>query len=1255
MSKQESKTLSLELLLEVMLYPVLFLMPYAVFREILFFFQRNNPAQRVGLNYQDIGTWITATTIVAAAAVFFPFIVRDLYRHRNRLGGDVFGQLSGADANRKDAEPPAGLTIARCVVPPVLMFLVLAISFSLCFQFLHTNKVFFQPNYTLEVQFVILVGVVYVISSALNLFIIKHYFDGIRTPARPLQRPMMMIITSSLAYSLYYVIFRSLESFRLPQQTMMQISVSLVLVLFVISSTIKGRFEFRKLPFNFPILLLTLLSLFSFFLTPSYMISVKEFLQYLFVVLNFYLLVHCLDPEKNYYDLLTVALVLMAVEAFIGIAQHFGMNALINLGHNFDPFSTLGNKNYVAEMLAMTVPLGLAGSLVAKRVWQKVLAWIAIESILVVVLVAVTRGSWIGVIASSTVFFLFAVDRFPRRKAVEAVISLALLVLSMLVIMALSTNHVIFNPPVISYASRFMSIINIMTDVSMKMPVFWLGYAVLFLFGAGAVRLLLRRNSAKAISIGTIAFIMALIAVLTVAQRDQVTQKQHRAAEIKKGGPTGFVKVEDSITSRKFIWGGTFEMMRQYPLGVGLGAYKIRYLDMLKSYLSRTGINNIPGFFKDVNAKEAHSEYLHIWAEMGPAAPLIFLYFAIVVFSFFIKTFYAENDIRVSIVTLGCMCSLVSIATSATLGFPFHIIGTSMLCGVVLALLVFSRDRKFGVRQLDLYEPGIADPPPGEQRQNGAVSGKKNKKDAKKQNRKKRESEQSAPEEIDKSWRQHWHVIKFHPVLLGVPLIFLSLVFFVVVTYFACRWQMANIEVKAANFLAQQGRIEDARQLYSKSLEHDQYNGDIHLFLGMYYQKLRNFDKAVDEFKEAQKYYDLPQIALDLGAIYFEKGPRYYDEAEEAFRDSLGVFPNYHLPRYNLGLIYYQKAISLIDPGQEPISDIELTGQAKKDKAVSLFESAAEMFKNAMKIDPRLAQASFKLALTYEKLYQLDPENHSMDDAVQWYRRTININPSHADAYYNLGLLLTRKASALNTEADRLNRGSRATEARQFYDQASELMKESGALFDKAIQFNKKHFKALNNRGNQLFNEGKPREALKMYSMALEANPGYVNARMNLALAYMQLNECEQAFPHLEKLRKQRLNPKHLMKIEYMYGSCLDSTGRSPKGYKVLEETYEKYKNTPNNRTVEFGSIVLRMARIDYAFGKREKAIGLLTDFLKVQSPAFQEAEATFLLGIIYQAMGNKEMATQYLSLVKQRYAGSDFAKKATQRLQALK
>ena len=82
--------------------------------------------------------------------------------------------------------------------------------------------------------------------------------------------------------------------------------------------------------------------------------------------------------------------------------------------------------------------------------------------------------------------------------------------------------------------------------------------------------------------------------------------------------------------------------------------------------------------------------------------------------------------------------------------------------------------------------------------------------------------------------------------------------------------------------------------------------------------------------------------------------------------------------------------------------------KALLDKGKQLYRDdqdteAVEAFQQAVKLDPELAEAHFRLALGYEALDKREDAESEYKKAAETYKKHLDSNPDDAEAHYNLG------------------------------------------------------------------------------------------------------------------------------------------------------------------------------------------------------------------------------------------------------------
>jgi tetratricopeptide (TPR) repeat protein len=113
-----------------------------------------------------------------------------------------------------------------------------------------------------------------------------------------------------------------------------------------------------------------------------------------------------------------------------------------------------------------------------------------------------------------------------------------------------------------------------------------------------------------------------------------------------------------------------------------------------------------------------------------------------------------------------------------------------------------------------------------------------------------------------------------------------------------------------------------------------------------------------------------------------------------------------------------------------------------------------------------------------------DPSTHA--EAINAYRRVLEIEPAHAAAHINLGTL--------------------------YYNRQDFTLAENH--YRQAIEADPRYALAHFDLGNVLDETGRVQEATQSYKTALQLAPTYADAHYNLALAYEKLREPRKALKH---------------------------------------------------------------------------------------------------------------------------------------------
>ena len=143
-----------------------------------------------------------------------------------------------------------------------------------------------------------------------------------------------------------------------------------------------------------------------------------------------------------------------------------------------------------------------------------------------------------------------------------------------------------------------------------------------------------------------------------------------------------------------------------------------------------------------------------------------------------------------------------------------------------------------------------------------------------------------------------------------------------------------------------------------------------------------------------------------------------------------------------------------------------LLEQGKEFYRTDQDEKAADAFEQAIKLDPNLAEAQFRLGLAYEALSKAQEAEECYKKAIEKYKKYLETNKDDAEGHYNLGQ--TYAGLHLYSEAVREYRQAihlKDDDADVYYDLGNALTKlaqydEAAAAFSKSLEIDPENYRA---------------------------------------------------------------------------------------------------------------------------------------------------------------------------------------------------
>ncbi len=259
------------------------------------------------------------------------------------------------------------------------------------------------------------------------------------------------------------------------------------------------------------------------------------------------------------------------------------------------------------------------------------------------------------------------------------------------------------------------------------------------------------------------------------------------------------------------------------------------------------------------------------------------------------------------------------------------------------------------------------------------------------------------------------------------------------------------------------------------------------------------------------------------------------------------------------------------------------------------YNEAKIQYLNALKLDPRFAQARFKLGETYLKL-------GNGFQAFQELSQVVDVTPDNYQAHIDLANLLV--GNSRNPDGSINN--DRLKQARTHLD----LLREKQTQNPKVFQAWADYYAAESNVG----------AALQELQKAIAADPNRSESYLDLALLQLRSNLLDQAEANFKKAAQ--LDPK-ATNAQLALGGFYQERNRLPEAEQQFKHAIELAPKDPAPREA--------LVRLYMSEGKKAEAEALLK---QAKSDLSDNSEAYRMLGDFYYATGDLDKATaEYSSL----------------------
>ena len=227
---------------------------------------------------------------------------------------------------------------------------------------------------------------------------------------------------------------------RINQETFLKLFIIIAFFLWVIKLIIVEELSWEKTKLNISILIFILVMSISLIRNEVVFVGLKDFINFLAYFMIFFLIINCIYNQKQFLSFLKLYFIIAFLIALYTFFQYYGYDPFF-IGNNYLT-STLGQKNWISNYIAMIFPIVFSFFLLQKEKKFKIIYYILLSVLYANIMICQSRGIWISIFVSSIIGFYFIykiklVKYFRENRKWLIILTLTFLIITIIY----STNN----------------------------------------------------------------------------------------------------------------------------------------------------------------------------------------------------------------------------------------------------------------------------------------------------------------------------------------------------------------------------------------------------------------------------------------------------------------------------------------------------------------------------------------------------------------------------------------------------------------------------------------------------------------------------------------------------------------------------------------------------------------------------------------------------------------------------------------------
>jgi len=252
-----------------------------------------------------------------------------------------------------------------------------------------------------------------------------------------------------------FFIYKYVYNARVNQEAVLRLFVVILITLWIIKLLSAEGIAWKKNQLNLPIFLFIIVLSFSLTISNTIEVSFGDYIIFISYIILYFLVINVIGQKNEFDSFIKLFFLTSFIVSLYTLMQYYGFDPYFTDTHNLT--STIGQKNWISNYLAMIFPIALICFLLENNKKKKIVYYILLSIFYSTLMICQSRGIWIS-ICLTLIFAIYIIFKFNLLKVFkENKRWVVLILITFLVITIIYSTDNPLNKSVITVPQRALS------------------------------------------------------------------------------------------------------------------------------------------------------------------------------------------------------------------------------------------------------------------------------------------------------------------------------------------------------------------------------------------------------------------------------------------------------------------------------------------------------------------------------------------------------------------------------------------------------------------------------------------------------------------------------------------------------------------------------------------------------------------------------------------------------------------------------